>query len=103
MPDQPRYRTLVETDEYKAQLYSFVERYSEEIIDAALAGVLWGVASHPERYDRVTGHMYIAKSRSVKPLHPRFRIYFAIPNENEVLLLWIEELSTVEEIGIELK
>jgi hypothetical protein len=102
MAEQPRYRTLVETAEYQAQLDSFADRYSNEIIDAALAGVLWGIAIHPERYDRVTGHIYIAKSRSFEPLHPRFRIYFAIPNENDVLLLWIEELSTVEEIGAEL-
>jgi hypothetical protein len=68
-------------------------------LEAALRGLLWGIATNPERYDKVTGNIWQAKSRSFDPGQPRFTIIFGIPNENTVLLMWIEEISSIEEIG----
>lgn len=98
MADNTRYRTLVETPEYNAQLESFATKYSDELLEAALMGVLWGIATNPERYDRVTGRIWRAQSRSFDPRHPCFKIFFGIPNESDVLLMWIEEISGTEEI-----
>src|SRR5882724_8939043 len=100
MADGPRYRELVETDEYTAQLESLAQAYSDEVLDAALMGVLWGIAISPEKYDRVTGNMWQARSRSFDAEHPCFRIFFGIPNQNEVLLMWIEEVGGTEEMGL---
>lgn len=98
MADDARYRTLVETPEYEAQLESLAQIYSDEVLESAIQGVLWGIAKNPERYDRVTGNIWRARSRSFDPEHPSFKIFFGIPNETEVLLMWIEEIGGTEEI-----
>jgi hypothetical protein len=96
MAEKPAYRTLVEADEYTAQLSHLQVRYSREVLEAALMGVLWGIATNPEQYDKVTWNIYGAKSR---PLNlPRFRIFFQIMDDDHVLLMWIEELGSIDDI-----
>jgi hypothetical protein len=74
MAEKPAYRTLVEADEYTAQLSHLEARYSREVLEAALMGLLWGMATNSEQYDKVTWNIYAAKSR---PLNlTRFRIFF---------------------------
>ena len=97
MADGPRYRELVETPEYSAQLDSLVERYSVEILEAALMGVLWGIATNPEEYSRGTWNIRQAKTRSFDALHPSLVILFEIADQNKVLLRWIEEISALDE------
>jgi hypothetical protein len=41
-------RTLIETEEYTAQLHDFVRRYSVEAIESTLQGLLWGIATNPD-------------------------------------------------------
>ena len=84
MADAPRYRTLVETKEYQAQLDELAVRFGEEILDRALAGILWGIANNAEGYDRVTWNIRVAKSRAFDALsQPSFRIFFGIERLNE--------------------
>jgi hypothetical protein len=97
MADAPRYRTLVETPEYEAQLESLAQTYSDETLEASLLGLLWGIATNPEKFDKVTWSIYVAKSRSFDA-GPCFRVFFQIIDENKVLLLWIEEIGGTEEI-----
>src|ERR1700733_3061213 len=97
MADAPRYRTLVETPEYEAQLESLAQTYSDETLEVFLLGLLWGIAANPEKYDKVTWSIYTAKSRSFDD-GPSFRVFFEIVDENKVLLLWIEEIGGTDEI-----
>ena len=96
MADDAQYRELVETDVYNAQLETFAQKYSDEILEAALQGVLWGLATNPERYDQVSGNIRIARSRSFDDNDPCFKIFFGIQDE-KVILLWIEEIISIEE------
>ncbi len=101
MADDARYRTLVETPEYEAQLESLAQVYSDEVLESAIQGVLRGKMCEdpPERHDKVTGNIWRSyMSRSFDPEHPSFKIFFGIPNESEVLLVWIEEIGGTEEI-----
>lgn len=102
MADQPRYRTLKELPEFTTQFDFIVQRYSDAIIGPVLAGVLWGIATNPQGYDRTIGNLRIAKSRSLGLTIPTFRIFFQIVNERQddehVLLCWIEETNTIDEI-----
>src|SRR5437764_15326199 len=98
MADEPRYRTLIETPEYSAQLASITERYSTDLIEATLMGIFWGLATNPEKYDKVTWNIYVAKTESFNPAIPRLKIFFGIQNENAVLLLWVEEMSNAEDL-----
>lgn len=91
------FRTLIETDEYTCQLADIVDRYSVEAIEPTLRGLLWGIAVNPERYDKLIGSWHIAKSRSYSAAIPSLVIYFEIKNQDEVLLLFIEEMSSFEE------
>jgi hypothetical protein len=100
MDDDPRYRTLIETPEYAAQLESFAQKYSDEVLEGAIMGLLWGIATTPERYDKVSGNIWMARSRSFSEEYPSFKIIFGIPNQNDVLLMWIEEIGGIEEIGL---
>jgi Aminoglycoside/hydroxyurea antibiotic resistance kinase len=61
---RPKYPTFIETPEYIAQLDLLADKYSAELLDAALTGVLWGFANNPEKYERVTAGIPGAKSRS---------------------------------------
>ncbi|HEV2200160.1 MAG TPA: hypothetical protein VGR73_10080 [Bryobacteraceae bacterium] len=96
MPDGGR--TLVETGEYSAQLDALADKYSIEVLEAALLGLLWGIATNPERYEKVTGRIYQAKSRSFAAQQPRFRVLFSIEDENRVFLMWIEEIGSTDDI-----
>jgi len=51
------------------------------------------------RYEKVTGYIYQARSRAFDPLHPCFEVLFSIEDENRVLLLWIEEVGSINEIA----
>lgn len=102
MDEQHRYRTLVELPEFSAQLDDIVQKYSEDVIGPVLAGLFWGIATNPRAYGRTTGRIYIAKSRSLGLAIPTFRIFFQIQNpdteDEHVLLCWIEETNTSDEI-----
>lgn len=98
MAETPRYRELVETPEYTAQLEHLAQTYSDGVIEPILQGIFWGMATNPRAYDRVTGSMWEARSRSFNELDPRFRIFFGLPNEAQVLLLWIEEIRDIDEL-----
>ena len=98
MAESPRYRTLAEAPEYQAQAESLAQVFSDETLEAALLGILWGIATNPEQYDRVTWNIRVAKSRSFDAEHPCFRMFFEIVDDDKVLLLWIEEIGGTEEI-----
>ncbi len=100
MSDRPRYRTLVETPEYTAQRDAIVSKYSEEVLGPPLTGLLWGIATNPDQYDKVTAHIYRALSRSLGLTIPVVRIFFGIENKGDnehVMLLWIEEIEEMLE------
>jgi hypothetical protein len=102
MEDQHRYRSLVELPEYTAQFDSILARYSDDVIGPVLAGLLWGIATRPQAYGRATWDVRIAKSSSLGLTIPTFRIFFQLQNEGkeneQVLLCWIEETSSIEEM-----
>ncbi len=97
MSDRPRYRTLVETSEYTAQRDAIIAKYGNAVIESPLNGLLWGIATHPDRYDRASANIYRALSRSLGLTVPILRIFFGIENKGEdneyVLLLWIDEVE----------
>jgi hypothetical protein len=97
MADAPRYRTLLETPEYRDQLESLAQIYSDEMLDKWLLGLLWGIATNPQKYEKVTWSIYQAKSRSFDD-GPSFRIIFEMVDEDKVGLLWIEEVGSAEEL-----
>jgi len=41
MADDAQYRELLETEEYSAQLESLAQTYSDEVLEAAIQGILW--------------------------------------------------------------
>jgi hypothetical protein len=96
MDDPPRYRTFVETPEYQAQLDFLAAKYSVELLEGSLMAALWGMATNPQAYEQVTWNIRMAKTRSRNAVHPCFQIFFEIKNENEVLLLWIEEVDSID-------
>jgi hypothetical protein len=49
MPDG---RTLIETEEYTAQLDELAARYSIDVLESALLGLLWGIATNPHKYEQ---------------------------------------------------
>jgi hypothetical protein len=104
MPEPLRYRTLVETDECAAQFDAILARYSSAVIGPVLEGLLWGIATNPKGYDQTTWNVRIAKSSHELGLTiPAFRIFFQVQNEGtndeSVLLLWIEEMISTDEMG----
>jgi hypothetical protein len=66
-----------------------------------LSGLLWGITSNPQAYDKVYWHLKLAKSRLFDPKTPRFTM-FNIESEGTpeeyVLLCWIEEAKTADEV-----
>lgn len=102
MADPPRYRTLEELPEFTAQFDFIIHRYSEEVIGPVLAGIMWGIATNPQAYDKTVGSIRVAKSRSLGLTIPTFRIFFQIVDERQenerVLLCWIDETNTSDEI-----
>jgi hypothetical protein len=86
-------RTLVESDEFTAQL-SVLGNIAA--IDEAVRGVLNGIATYAEAFDIVPGYqkLRIAKTdyfeRDTGEVIPPLRIYFHIIDDDRVKLLWIE-------------
>src|SRR5689334_10870035 len=91
--DAPTYRERVETKEYEAQFDMLVAKYSAEVLENALLGVLWGISTNPEEFGRPFGHIYSAKTSSHSSEMPDFRIYYSVESEGRVLMLWIEEVG----------
>lgn len=102
MADPHRYRTLIELPEYSAQIDAIVGRHSPDVIAPVLSGLLWGIASNPRAYERLSWNIRIAKSRSLNLATPRLLILFQIENEGEdneqILLCWVQESSPIDEI-----
>jgi hypothetical protein len=99
MSDAPRYRTFVETLEYSGQFESISQTYSDEVVETLLVGVFWGMAINAERYERVVADIRRARTTSPDPADPRFDILFEIKDENTIGLLWIEEISAIEDLS----
>lgn len=95
-------RELVETEEFTAQFDEIVQRHSREVIVPVLAGLLDGIARSPKSFEKTTWRTRLAKSDSFGLTIPTFSIVFNIENEGEdneyVLLLWIQENATFNEI-----
>ncbi len=99
-PDPPR--EVLETPEYTAQFDDIIGAYSIEVIGPVLTGLIEGIAKNPRAMDHVTGSMWMARSKSLGLTIPTFTIWFSIegegPESERVLLLWIEENKTSDEI-----
>jgi hypothetical protein len=97
-----RYWSAVELPEYTAQYDAIIAKYSLDIIGPVLDGLLWGIHTNPRAYDLTLWNLRIAKSRWLGLTIPTFMILFQIANENSedeyVLLCWIEETNTIEEM-----
>ena len=89
----PGYRERIETPEYQAQFDMLLAKYSAEMLENSLLGVLWGISTKPEAYERMIGSMHTAKSESYSSEVPNFRILFNIESNHRVLMLWIEEVG----------
>lgn len=63
-----------------------------------MQGVLWGIATDPEQYDRVTTNIRMTRSRTFRDEGPCFKIFFSIQDADHALLMWIEEISDTEEM-----
>jgi hypothetical protein len=102
MADGPLYRTLRETPEFTAQFDELVTKYSLAVLGPVLDGILWGIASSPKGYDRVTWNIREARNDTLGLTIPILRIFFSIEKEDQedehVLLLWIEEIGTTGEL-----
>jgi len=104
MPNQsePPPREVTETLEYTAEYDEIVERHSVEVIGPVLTGLIEGIAKNPRALNRVTGRIWMTRSKSLGLTIPTFTIFFSIegesPESEHILLLWIEENSSVEEI-----
>jgi len=92
----------MESPEYTAQFDSIIQKHSEGVIGPVLRGLLWGIATNPKAYDQTTWNICIAKSRSLGLTIPTFSLLFQIQHEDteeeRVLLCWIEETNTIDEI-----
>ncbi len=80
-----------------------VAKYSLAVLGPVLDGIRWGIASNPKGYDRVTWNIREARNDTLGLTIPMLRIFFSIENEDQenesVLLLWIEEIGTSNELG----
>ncbi len=103
MADGPHYRTLRETPEFTAQYDEIVAKHSLGVIGPVLDGIRWGIASNPKGYDRVTWNIREARNDTLGLTVPMLRIFFSIEKEDQedenVLLLWVEEIPTTNELG----
>jgi hypothetical protein len=102
MDDQPRYRTFVETPEYTPQFDGIQAKYGMDLLTRLLAATMNGIATKPTVYDCVLWDIRMAKTRSFRPEHPAFRIFFQIQNidkeDEHILLCWIEEINAIDEL-----
>jgi hypothetical protein len=98
-----RYWPAVEMPEYTAQYDSIVSKYSLNVIGPVLDALLWGIHTNPLAYDLTLQNFRIAKSRSLGLTIPTFMVIFQIQNEDQedehILLCWIEETSTLDEMA----
>jgi hypothetical protein len=83
MADEPRFRTLIEQPEYTLQLASIVARYSADVIEPVVRGLLWGIASNPKGYGKTTWNIYQARSRQFGLTVPALRLFFGFKDETE--------------------
>lgn len=101
MPE--RRRELLQTPEFTAQFDDVVQHHSRDVIDPVLTGLLDGIARSPQSFNRTIGKWRLARSDSLGLTIPTFRIVFEILDEEKdterVLLLWIQEDSTFDEIA----
>jgi len=80
-------RTLVETDQYAAELASLgnIRR-----LDEALRGLMWSLATKPEEWEQIPGmRLRLAKTDAFANAPPGLRIWFVI-EDDKVHLLSIE-------------
>ena len=95
-------RGFVETEEFTAQFDEIVQRHSREVIVPVLTGLLDGIARNPQSFEKTIWHTRLARSDSLGLTIPTFRIVFQILDEGQdsehVLLLWIQEDTTFDEI-----
>jgi hypothetical protein len=95
-------RECKETEEFTAQFDEIVQRHSREVIVPVLTGLLDGIARSPQSFEKTTWNTRLARSDSLGLTIPTFRIVFQILDEGQdseyVLLLWIQEDSTFDEI-----
>lgn len=102
MDDQPRHRTFVETPEYTAQFDEIEAKHDVDLLTPLLAATMNGIATTPTAFECVLWDIRMAKTRSFRPEHPAFRVFFQIQNEGKndehILLCWIEEISAIDEL-----
>ena len=92
MDDVVKKRTFIWDKEYTVQYDMLARKHSPEMMERALLGVFWGIATNPQKYERVTPKIYQAKSRPLGLAVPGFKVRFTMGDtENEIVLLWIEE------------
>jgi hypothetical protein len=100
---EPPHREVFETDEYTAPYDDIIKRHMLDVVGPVLDGVVEGIAKNPRAMERLTGNIWMEKSKYFGLTVPRFTIFFSIegdsPQTERVLLLWIEENTTTEEIG----
>jgi hypothetical protein len=99
MAEGARYRSLVEAPEYTDQFESLAQIYSDEVIEDRLLGVLWGLATNAEQYERVTGHIRRARTKSFSDEEPDFDILFEIRDADTIGLLWIQETGGIDQLS----
>jgi hypothetical protein len=95
-------RETVATDEYTAQYDDIIRRYSADVIEPVITGVIDGIAKNPREMEQLTGSIWMEKSKNLGLTVPRVRVFFSIegatPETEHILLLFIEEISTTDEI-----
>jgi hypothetical protein len=77
MADEPLYRTLRESPEFSAQFDEIVDKHSLNVIGPVLDGLLWGIASNPKGYYRVTWNIRMARNQVLGLTVARLRIFSA--------------------------
>jgi len=101
MDEGARHRTFVETPEYSAQFETIAQTYSDELLEDLLRGVFWALETNAEQFGKGTWNLRRARSRSFEPGDPQFEIIFEIRDANTIGLLWIREISGMEEIKMD--
>lgn len=88
---EPHYWERKETEEYEAQFDMLLARYSAEMLENCLLGVLWGISTKPESFPALIGTLRKAKSEPYSSEVPGFTIMFNPEPDGMVLMCWIEE------------
>jgi hypothetical protein len=99
---EPPPREVVETEEYTAQYDDIVAKYTVDVIGPILTGLIEGIAKNPRAMEQLTGNLWMVRSKDFGLTIPRFTVFFSIeganPEDEKILLLWIEENKTTDEI-----